>query len=172
MQFLHDSPTSSFDTGSGVVYIPPGQKWAERCDSRLTGSSSSIPFVIPRKLSDPFLSPTVVHRPHRRARPSIRSINTDHNLLEYTGQGPAYGLDTTDLSTQRASANMYSPTGVSTGMTSMFPDGSGRQFPATKGKGKAPQQLARSKDATALEDLHINSLTPITEAFANRKPCE
>lgn len=122
---------------------------------------------------------TVIHRPDLRPRPSVRSResfeafearmrfaleDTENYLRSYTA-------DTTDPSIQKTSGNTSSPTGVSTGLTSLFSDGSGKQYPDTKKKARQ-QGITPEPSSSVLADLHINSLTPIPEASASRKPCE
>lgn len=122
---------------------------------------------------------TVIHRPDLRPRPSVRSResfeafearmrfaleDTENYLRSYTA-------DATDPSIQKTSGNTSSPTGVSTGLTSLFSDGSGKQYPDTKKKAQQ-QGITPEPSSSVLADLHINSLTPIPEASASRKPCE
>ncbi|KAI9781893.1 MAG: hypothetical protein M1816_002157 [Peltula sp. TS41687] len=159
-------PSDTELTESSVLYIPPRHDWAEHGGSRLRKSTSSLKNVIAHRLSDPFMNSTVVRRPNLRARPSVRSI-THRDLLENLAL-EASALETTDPSTQTASANTFSAPGVSTGLTSLFSDGSSKQCTTTKNKSQP--RVVRSRDSTVLEDLHLNSLAPIPETLAVRRP--
>ena len=137
---------------------------------RSSRSSPSLKRLLSQRFSDALLNPTVVHRPHLRSRPSLQSIKTDGDSVVPPPNQSLNAIDTTDPSTLGTSGKTSSPTGISTGKTSLFSDVSNKHTVDVKA---TMQQLsANAKNfSTGVDDMQSGSLTPIPESSTVVVPC-
>lgn len=169
-QSSHKPLNRAGDPELGILYVPLRRDWVEPGGLRSSRSSSSLKHLLTSRLSNVFVNPTVVHRPNLRSRPSIQSMQSERDRLQNL-MHDSYAMEETGQFNVETSANTSSPTGFSTGQTSLFSDISNKQIPDARGLTQQPSMNARNSTAL-LEELHTKSLTPIPEGCQDLKPCE
>ncbi|KAI9886599.1 MAG: deoxycytidyl transferase [Watsoniomyces obsoletus] len=139
--------------------------------SRSQHSSRSSPkftHILTHKISTAFINPTVVRRRSLQSRPSIHSLQSEAEAVFQKHIRESTVLETTDPSSLSTSGITSSPTGISTGQTSLLSDLSGRRLSDVK---KPEQLLADSKGGGLSQDsMPVKSLTPIPEMYPLEAP--
>lgn len=160
----------SHDFGGDASFGPIHKKRFQPSPLRSSKSSPGLTHMLRHKLSNAFMSPTVVHKPNMRSRPSLQSLYFEPGVaLPARGQELS-PIGTTDPSSAINSWNASSPVGpYSTGKTSVSSELS-KQLSDPRVTGREFMTKRESVSA-ALDSIHAGSLTPIPEAPPTIVPC-
>ena len=138
---------------------------------RSSKASPKFAHAVTHKLSNAFVNPTVVRRRNLRSRPSIQSLCFESGAIAQSRAEDVTAPEANNTSSLNTSGNTSSPTGPSTGKTSVFSDMS--EYKSSEmPRAAAPSAMKLTNSPPSLETPPTKSLTPIPETLAPDTPCK